>query len=114
MPTEHVAAAIDYLEYTPVSAKAAVHAQLASADALDRIAEFFDRLGAEQDAERQQRIAAAEVISDRFTQVVGLFTQLAGGTWTTYEALDQVARVILGPAYEPWAADNNWNNGVTP
>ncbi len=78
---------------------------------LDRIAGFFDRLAGEQDAEQAEKIAAAQVVEQRFDEMLELLALGANdGAHHKDWVLDQIARLILGPAYERWAAENGWDN----
>lgn len=85
------------------------HAQ-AIADPLSRIAEFFDRLA---DDQLSERLDAAQVIESRFARLIELLTLGAGdGAHHKDWVLDQIARELLGPAYDNWAAveEHGWSN----
>lgn len=97
----------------PALTIATVHAQLASADALDRIAVLLERLTGTIDANLAEKIAAAQVIEQRFGNILDLLVMGANdGSHHKNWALDQIAREILGPAYDNWAAaeEHGWSN----
>lgn len=126
MPTDHLAEARELLasaldsDRPPASlAQAAIHVQLATADALERIAGFFDRLGGEQDVEQAEKLRAAEVIEQRFARLIELLAMApAKDSYQTNWILDEMASELLGPAYANWAAETGWSiiagNAVAP
>jgi hypothetical protein len=102
----------------PDTAKAQVWATMlvaeqiaAAAEPLHRIAAFLDQLGDEMHGEVAEKLAAAQVIERKFGELLEPLAMGANdGAHHKDWVLDQIARTLLGPAYDEWAAANEWSN----